>query len=388
MSRADRRRIEKEWQAQFDIWRDYTGKYGDPTCAPKSFRLWHNNGTDVLADAQVVPWMLEHVSDIDDFLMRVKKLATTIAIFLIKLDFKRDRAYWERILRKHYMINGIQDIFQDGHRIIAFVIPALSNEGSQFIVGAGTEQGRWDNILHNTKAITQRVKQEPAHDIRAIVACYGPSLARYLPNILNEAEEGPCQVVSVSASHDFLIKNGIIPAYHVECDPRPHKADNINTPHELTKYLLGSIVHPVLTDKLADYDRYLWHVSGETNFRIRDELEPDAFFVGGGQNVGLRSIGLLYEMGYRLISFYGMDCSFSNEGEIWAGPHASKKDQKDQQIQVVRNGDRQWLTSPIYRNYAAQFFDVMKVYDDIKFRMWGDGLLQAMCAKYSQETAA
>jgi hypothetical protein len=201
-----------------------------------------------------------------------------------------------------------------------------------------------------------------------------------------EARATDADVISVSGSHDFLIERGIVPRYHVECDPRPHKADNIATGHRDVKYLLASCIHPVLFDKLdrINADIALWHVASMSHVAsLIDELgESPGTLITGGGSVGLRSMSLLYAMGYRRFSIYGMDCSFRDDGGMQhAGKHAGKR----QDVVSYPVGDRVFSTSNTLKSYATDFLEMIQRVNDLDIRLNGDGLLQAMVASLSSE---
>src|SRR5262249_38602102 len=139
---------------------------------------------------------------------------------------------------------------------------------------------------------------------------------------------------------------------------------------------------PVLFEKLAGGDVVLWHTSTENNFKLMD-MEPDAWVAGNGGNVGLRAIGFKYDQGYREFDIYGMDCSLSAEnGQQWAGAHASKAIQREHPVKEVFCQGRIFKSTDVLISYAASFFDVMRALPGVTYRMYGDGLLPAMAKLY------
>src|SRR5688500_17336336 len=44
-------------------------------------------------------------------------------------------------------------------------------------------------------------------------------------------------IMSCSGCHQFLLERGIVPTWHVEVDPRPHKVGLMGKPHKDVKYL-------------------------------------------------------------------------------------------------------------------------------------------------------
>jgi hypothetical protein len=373
MASVRRRKLTKEWEAVFAEWKRNSAKYGDTLSRVETVQMWENKD-DAPADVQVACNILEHLPDVHAAMASIKKLARQAAVFCVELDALRNAESWRSIINQYFSIMSLEQ-FED--RIVVLAAVEMKVQGVT-AVAAGTPEGRWDNIEFNCRLIGKRVHKAQAHKRKAILACYGPTLKDNLEKLIEDAADG--DIISVSGSHDFLIEQGITPKFHVECDPRPHKADNINLPDPNVQYLLGSMVHPSVTKKLLGHDIALWHVSGEQSIRLKDEIEPDAFFVGGGGNVGLRSIGLLYELGYRDFSIYGMDCSFSDDGALrWAGNHAQKSNPKEQPLCKVKVGEREFTSSHIYLAYATNFFDIVQRLPDAQFRVYGDSLLQAWC---------
>ena len=187
--------------------------------------------------------------------------------------------------------------------------------------------------------------------------------------------------VSVSGAHDYLRERGIIPKYHIECDPRKHKGDMLTKLHRETEYMMASCCHPEVVKKLVDRGKKvtLWHLdNGKGSKEHIEGMEPGAFLVSGGGCVGLRAVPLLMAMGYRRFIVHGMDFSY-REGKTHAGGHTGKK---TEQVEVDCGG-KKFITAPVLLTYLHNF-DMMRNLignpeaDPIKIEMVirGDGLLQ------------
>lgn len=75
------------------------------------------------------------------------------------------------------------------------------------------------------KLSTNRIKNriETNYELRnepIAIVCYGPSLNDTWEEIKNFK-----YIITCSGSHKFLIERGIIPTWHVDVDPRPHKVE-------------------------------------------------------------------------------------------------------------------------------------------------------------------
>lgn len=237
------------------------------------------------------------------------------------------------------------------------------------------------------------------HNRVAILMCYGPSLEDTWESAVKEkALIEKADIVSVSGAHDYVISKGLIPRYHVECDPREHKGDMIHNPQKRTEYLMASCCHPNVVKKLSDYDLTIWHLNnGAGTERILEELEPEGILVPGGGSVGLRSIPLLYILGYRRFIIHGMDCSY-REGKSHAGLHTGKKIAP---TEVYCNG-KKFITAPVLISYKRYFDEHVRKYvgdantdpSKIEIILRGDGLLQhwlkagGAAVSYEQSEAA
>jgi hypothetical protein len=78
---------------------------------------------------------------------------------------------------------------------------------------------------------------------------------------------------------------------------------------------------------------------------------------------------------------YAMDCSIADDGRQWAGKHAGKQ---HEQMTIKLNCDGlEFMTSPVLASYATDFIEMVQKMDAV-IRIYGDGLLPAMCRVHSQ----
>jgi hypothetical protein len=343
----------------------------------RTYNLWESID-DKAADLQVVVSILEHLPDVHLALNDIISLTRKVVIIIVKMDEQRNEEWWRSLLEKRFRLADWQ--VQDGHLMMTGTVKV--NVQGVVAVGAVDSDKRWDQVKAACQRISKRISPAPVHERRAIIACYGPSLRDTIEHLRQAAADPNADVVSVSGAHDFLIEHGIVPKYHVECDPRPHKADNIERGHPDVQYLLASTIHEVLFNKLEGHDVRLWHVATpEHSMKLITELrENPKHIISGGGSVGLRSIPLMYTMGYRSMSIFAMDCSFADQGkQQWAGKHAGKK----QDLAEVECNGRTFVSSPILMSYAANFWEMVQKVEDLDVRLYGDGLLQEMARFYT-----
>jgi hypothetical protein len=363
--------------------RDQINASSDAFSQIASIRM-HEGIDDEPADFQAAYDILEHLDDIDAALASLASNSLKCTFVAVKLSELISEWDWRRVLEKRFRV--AQWAAEGGTHLTMIGAPGVMVQGV-CAVGAVASDERWENVAANTKRFSKRIDLTAEHGRTALIACYGPSLVDTIETLKIEAGRPDVDVVSVSGSHDFLLSHGIVPRYHIECDPRLHKADNIDRSHPDTEYLIASVCHPGYFEKLGpDANVKLWHVStSEHVLRLINEMkESPKHIISGGGSVGLRSIPLLYAMGYRNYSVFAMDCSFKSEGESiqqWAGKHAGKKQDC---CEALCDGTI-FISSPVLLTYATGFFEMIQKVTDINIRLYGNGLLQAMCRYYMSQ---
>jgi hypothetical protein len=244
-------------------------------------------------------------------------------------------------------------------------------------ISALNEEKRLEHCRANIKRVSKRLREAEAHESKAAIMCFGPSLAWTWRFMAKDAD-----VFSVSGAHKFLIDRGVVPYAHIDCDPREHKARQFGDPHRLVRYWLASCVHPAFLDRLEGQDVSLWHLwNGDETMPLLDELEPGEWCATGGGSVGLRALTLLYALGYRDFEIHGMDCAYLGHDTRYAGKHLGKSHHDMR----VRCGDRWFDTSASLVAYAQQFFLTRQALKDATIRFHGDGLLQHMVRLHAQQ---
>ena len=225
-------------------------------------------------------------------------------------------------------------------------------------------------VVESSKRGLPRLEAAPDHDERIAVVCYGPTLEDTWEQ-LREFK----YIITCSGAHKFLIDRGIIPTWHAEVDPRPHKADLIGEPHPDVEYLIASVCDPKVFDMLRGHKIKVWHIFAHEAAR---HAVPVAYPRGewsltGGSNVGLRCMVLARFMGFRKMTVFGMDYSFKSDGTQHAGWHPKEIPH----IHAVSVGERTFYTNPAMHLYAQQFFKEVTKLGDIEVDVVGDALLQA-----------
>lgn len=236
------------------------------------------------------------------------------------------------------------------------------------------EQGVHD--LHVRKALAAgyppipAVKQDHCNAEPIALVCSGPSLKATWEEV-----RGFKVILTCSGAHDFMIERGIVPTYHMETDPRAHKAVFTKQPKQGVTYLIASNCHPDVFANLTGHDVRLWHVLSREDLTA---YPRGHWLLTGGCNVGLRAMVMARLLGYRDIHIFGMDCS-SDGAAFHASAHPNEPKEKSHRRVKVK--EREFQTSGVFLECARQFFKETQLMHDSKFTLHGDGLLQALATQ-------
>ena len=219
-----------------------------------------------------------------------------------------------------------------------------------------------------SQANGQMLKKRPKFNNKwASIVCYGPSLADTWRLIKRP-------IVTVSGAHDYLVKRGIVPDFHVDCDPREHKARMLQNPQSKTTYLMATVCHPKYWEVLKGYNIRLWHLINGDDLEtvawvLQNHPEGANSMVGGGSSVGQRAMNVMAALGYRRFNVYGMDCSFTTDRH--AGAHLGKEQAKI----FVQAGNRVFQTTRQMLQAAIEMEQFITT-QDAEVAFFGDGLMQ------------
>lgn len=210
-------------------------------------------------------------------------------------------------------------------------------------------------------------------DKKIAIVCLGPSLLANWQQLRDFD-----YIMTCSGAHKFLIERGIVPRWHVEVDPRPHKIELLGAPHPDVEYLCASACHPRYFEHLAGHDVKLWHVyNGDALNNLPASFPRGDWIFIGGSNVGMRAIVLARFLGFRKIELFGMDYSYP-QGHVGehAIDHPNPAEAQDR-VDTIFDGVRYHSTLRML-HYAKEFFDQKDLLTDVKFVLHGTGLLQHM----------
>lgn len=191
-------------------------------------------------------------------------------------------------------------------------------------------------------------------------------------------------VMSCSGSHKFLIERGIIPNFHVEVDPRPHKVGLLGPPHRNVEYLAASSCHPDYFKHLEGFNVKLWHVFDTSPDGLR-LLPPGEWAVTGGCDAGLRAMTLAGFLGFRALHVFGLDgCAPGPDEERHADVHPNGK----QKYSTCVYREKTYWTTPAMLEAAKQTFHELDHMPTVTAMFYGEGLIQDIAQHYTPNAAA
>lgn len=228
----------------------------------------------------------------------------------------------------------------------------------------GEPDGIKDNIAYSCSLGLPELQPAPVtHGGRVVIVGSAPSLKDNIESI--REEKAP--IIAVKGAYDYLRDHGITPDAYLSVEPRYRPVKN---PSKDSVYLLSSRVHKSVFDELKGHHILLWHSwSDESN-----EVPSGKISIGGGSTSGLRAVNVAYVLGFRQITFYGMDSCLGESGEKRVDQDPLKNSVKT--IPVIVGGNKFTCNMAM----AAQAQDFQNIYEvmDVTMEVKGGGLLAAI----------
>lgn len=210
------------------------------------------------------------------------------------------------------------------------------------------------------------IKTEPI----ALVA-YGGSLQDTWREI-----KGFKTIFTCSGAHEFLLDRDIMPSFHVDSDPRPHKVGMLGEPLRWVTYMVASICDPGYADFLISRnipEIILWHLFFMEP-DILGVMPRDECMITGGDTVGPRMMKIARLMGYTNFDFFGFDASARSSVETHASYHPNPRTKLTQ----IKYEGKKYITTDDWEVQAQMLINDLDRMPEIAYRFHGEGLLQAM----------
>jgi hypothetical protein len=192
----------------------------------------------------------------------------------------------------------------------------------------------------------------------------GPSVRDHLDELRSWSGE----IWATNGAYRFLLDNGIVPHAFVGLDPVPGLKEYVERRDEQTTFLMSSVCDPCVFDELSDADVYLWH-SKQGDFSYPE----GSCVVGGGTTCLTRMPYLAHLLGWRDMTMFGADSSFTERNYCYENRFAEDTDRP--RFPVVVNG--QEFVSELSLIKQVSVFGVMQTLFNGRLKFKCGGLLDA-----------
>lgn len=220
------------------------------------------------------------------------------------------------------------------------------------------------------------------HEGTCVIVGAAPSVTAHVDDIKALISDKNT-IMSLNASHHWLLCNGIKPNVHVLFE---HDLETVETslggpPDESVTYYVCSHCAPKLFEELKTHKVVLWHafIPGEGYDKAVAEIFPGEFMVAGGYATFFRTLTIGLILGYRDFDLFGCDSSFDGPSSHLEGYAIANKEKRV--VVWARDPEdkerRRFTTQGGLAFQANEFVNFCAKYQaGMRLRIHGDGLLR------------
>ncbi len=212
-----------------------------------------------------------------------------------------------------------------------------------------------------------------AHDGTVALVGAGPTVKNHLEDIKRHQEHGQ-PVVSIKGSHDWLIEQGIIPNACTAVDPQNNQMRYFHKKDKRVTYMLASQCHKDFLDHFVHDEPkvpvLLWHCFADVGEK---EIIKNRPLVLGGTTSGLRTLYLMYMLGFRQFHLYGFD-SCGNTG---VSGHISH----EKMIEVYAGTKGPYYATPAMVKQAEEMQMILRQLKDVNMSIHGESFMSAVISE-------
>ena len=195
----------------------------------------------------------------------------------------------------------------------------------------------------------------------------GPSVRDFLGEL-----RGYDEIWAVNGAYGFLLDHGIVPHGFVALDPVPGLLEYVQRAHKDTVHYISLMCDPCVFDALSGFNVMTWiPAQDHTNLVFK----PGSFLVPGGTTALTRTPALAKMLGWRDVTIFGADSSFS-DGRYAYKDGTYKEDSKSEIIEVWVGDEGPFQTEEALMKQVSQF-GVLSQTEAIKLSFRCGGLLDA-----------
>lgn len=233
----------------------------------------------------------------------------------------------------------------------------------------------WDGLKVDPLIVAENIDRVPGRFIPTDVVEDGPcAVVGFGPSLKDTWEEIRefKTILTCSGAHAFLVEHGIVPTYHVDSEPRPHKVALLGEPNQQTIYMPASVCARNYFDKLIEANAQIkmWHVffDGDDYWNM---IPSGEWLICGGSTIGPRTLKIAHLLGFRDVHCFGLDGS---------GKHAAVHNNEPPDWKyntVVVHGKEFHITEHMWYQTKLLFDDIDRT-PETKVTFHGDGLIQEL----------
>lgn len=220
-------------------------------------------------------------------------------------------------------------------------------------------EGRRANFERNMARGLPVAQSGPERAGKLAIVGSGPSVSERL-DILR-AWDG--DIWAINGAHDYLLENGIIPNGFFAIDPLPTLADYVQNIQPQTICYLSSVCDPAVFDALSDRNVCLIHLQNEDGDKDFREVGISSPVIMGGTTAMTRAPYLAIVLGWRDITIFGADASYTDKGPYCYHWGSFVEDIKDPVIPVVINGEGPFLSELGLLKQTSQLGFILQVFN-------------------------
>lgn len=211
-----------------------------------------------------------------------------------------------------------------------------------------------NTISTGVPEITELVNKHIDSD--AIIICGGSTIEEY-PEKIKSLQKGGAKVYTIERMYKWCLINNIIPDYVVALDSSDDVVESFNVLNINTVHLIVAQVPPIIFEKLNGYKTYYFLLmqKGIDYSKMYDSKKTHRLtFINSGSSVSLCCMSIAMTLGARNLHIFGFDC------------HVDKKNYADgitgvgciSDTMEIEIDGRIFKTTASYFAFMQQFFEL------------------------------
>ena len=217
----------------------------------------------------------------------------------------------------------------------------------------------------------------------------GPSIDGEVEKVRELQKQG-ASVIAILRMYPWCVEHGIVPDYVVSLDCMDDQAHGFSKTAPGVTYLIASVSNPKFLEHMGDGKIYIF--DSRDDRKIQDLRRAAGYetcsVVNGGGSVAICSISLAFNLGFRDLHIFGLDCMVSSKEKTHSAGIAGTS------LQVlylpIEIDGEEILTSGSWIEFANQALDLLSVahqegaLDSVK--VYGESLINKLWdGKFSEE---